>query len=877
MQDGSGIDIPRAAREHVPRSAPCSFSTPIRPFMKVLDYVRNLLKRRLDHDECLVVYDPAERYRPAVEAMEEVPTCTVIYAEEGTIDGRDRAMKVWREMGAESPGAQQLLIYLPIDKPIDAEAKVHDPYAPFFVGGGLFPSGDAESYLEICVQAKPNHQEQVRSLFEEAAEPDLATVEAVGGGASWPRLRTVLDVESDREIVRSLLSPTKAQERRLHKEATWPSEYAAFTKQVLGLDPEAAEERVDAMRQELARFVLFSEFVFDLPEGEVLPQSLADVPRAKGTMEKLIRAVCEDLRTSKRHEETYKELARTVVDDLDLESQTEDIEDYGVLDTFPFEERAFLDAFVTAIRNDRREEARAIISDRNSSIWAYSEDRGSDWVLAERLLTLLETIDEKAAALESTGNSLSDLVEYYVSGGYEVDTAHRTLEQAVQEKYWQTGLLEGAVSDVRKQYRAFADQVQRTFMDRVEDEGWPPKNLLRQTHVFDGSIAPSLAEHGRRVAYVMVDAFRYELASAFGDRLSNEVEVTINAVASMMPTTTRVGMASLLPGAEDGLHLGIKDRKLIPRIDGKDIKGPDDRLAHLQKTYGDRCAMADLDDVLKGEVSVEETTQLLLVKTREIDTAGESMSDGIERLIDTAQEKYLQAVSALGDIGFEEVHFVTDHGFLLLSKQQKGDRVEKPSGDWLVQKERSLLGTGSKSKHTCLFRTDDLGVAGDFDHISVPRSLGAYRMGSKYMHSGLSLQESVLSVLSVETGARKKEDGKSVDLHLTYRGKRDGWVTTRRPMIEIEAGKTNIFGDDQLEFRLEARSDGKVVGHAASSNNVDPSTSLVQIDLGGSQQPSVKVPLSMKEDFRGAFEVVAVNPITQIRFDSITLKTDYVE
>jgi hypothetical protein len=845
--------------------------------MKVLDYVQDLFETRLDREESLVVYDAAERYRPAVEAMEGGPTCTVIYGEEGTIEGRERAMEVWREMGSGSPGARQLLIYLPIEKPVDDEAKMRDPYAPFFVGGGIFPSGDAESYREICVQAKSNHQEQVRSLFEETDEPDLATVEAVGGGASWPRLRTVLDVESDREIVRSLLSPTDKQQQRLRDDATWHSEYASFANQVLGFDPEAAEEGFDAMRRELARFVLYSEFVFDLPEKETLPSSLADVPRANGAAEKLVRAVCEDLRTSKRHEETYKELARTVVDDLDLENQTEDIDDYGDLDTFPFEERAFLEAFVGAIRDDRREEARAIIDERQSSIWAYSEDRGSDWVLAERLLDLLETIDEQGAALDTADGSLSDLVQYYVTGGYQVDTAHRTLEQAVQEKYWQTGVLEKAVTDVRKKYRAFADQVQRTFIDRVNEEGWPPADLLRQTRVFERSVAPSLAEHGRRVAYVMVDAFRYELASAFADRLSNEVEATIEAVASMMPTTTRVGMASLLPGAEDGLHLGIKDRKIVPRIDDDEIIGPDDRLAHLQKTYGDRCAMADLDDVLKGEASVEETTQLLLVKTREIDTAGESMSDGIEMLIDTAQEKYLQAVSALGDLGFEEVHFVTDHGFLLLSKQQKGDSVEKPPGDWLVQKERSLMGKGSKSKHASVFRASDLGVSGDFDHIAVPRSLGAFRMGSKYMHSGLSLQESVLPVLSVKTAARTKEDGKSVTLRLAYRGKREGWVTTRRPMIEIDASKTDMFGDEQLEFRLEARADGKVVGHAASSNNVDPSTSLVQIDLGDSLQESVKVPLSMKEDFRGEFEVVAVNPITQIRFDSITLKTDYVE
>jgi hypothetical protein len=688
----------------------------------------------------------------------------------------------------------------------------------------------------------------------------------------------VLDVESDREIVRSLLCPSDKQGKKLENDQTWWSEYETFASRVLGFEPTAGSGSLDEMQDELARYVLFSEFVFDLPDEEPLPEALADVPRADSSKKKLIYAVCKSLRTSRRHEERYKELARTVVDDLSLEQQTEDIDDFGELDTFPFEERAFLETFVEALQEGNRVEARSILQNRQSSIWAYSEDRGSDWVLAERLLDLLEVLDTQEDVLDNVGESLTDLVDYYISDGRQVDTLHRTLEQIVQEKYWQTGILDELVQDVRRKYRAFADQLQRMFIDRVDAEGWPPTKIRRQTQVFDQTIAPSLTEHGRRVAFVMVDAFRYELAAAFADRLTNEVEAKIEAAAATVPTTTRVGMSALLPGAEGNHHLGVKDGKIVPQLDGEEIIGPDDRLSHLQKTYGDRCAMADLDALLRGdEEAIDDTVQLLLIKTREIDTAGESMNDGIERLIDTAQEKYLRAVSALGDLGFDEIHFVTDHGFLLLSEQEPGDGVEKPAGNWTVKKERCLLGTGSESATTLVSRTEEMGIEGDFDHVAVPRMLGAFRKGSKYMHSGMSLQECVLPVLSVKTATDERAGEQTIDVRIAYRGKREGWVTTRRPMIEIDASKTDMFGAEQLEFRLEARADGKVVGHAASSNNVDPSTSLVQVDLGDSLQQSVKVPLSMREDFRGEFEVVAVNPITQIRFDSITLKTDYVE
>ena len=99
----------------------------------------------------------------------------------------------------------------------------------------------------------------------------------------------------------------------------------------------------------------------------------------------------------------------------------------------------------------------------------------------------------------------------------------------------------------------------------------------------------------------------------------------------------------------------------------------------------------------------------------------------------------------------------------------------------------------------------------------------------------------------------------------------------RRPMIEIKAEKADMFGEKTLEFRLEAHADSAIVGRATSSNHVDPSTGLVQVDLGEALQSSIKVPLRMREDFHGTFEVIAVNPISQVRFDSITLRTDYVE
>lgn len=843
--------------------------------MEVLEHVRNILERRLDQEECLVVYDPAGRYRPAAEAL-DADHRTVIYGDEGTIEGRENAMEAWLEIGKSSPGEKQLLIYLPTEKPsLGDDADLDDPYIPFIAGGGLFPSSDAENYMALCIAAKENHEEQIRSLFEEKDEPSLDAIEAIDQGASYPQLQTVLSVESNREILRSLLSPTENQKQNLEENDVWKTDCQTFAKQVLGYGlnkPDTWEE----VQSELARYTLFSEFVFDLPQDEALPASLEDVPRADASCRRLVRNVCDDLRESRRHEEVYRRLAREVADDLSLGHQTREIDDFGELDTFAFEERAFLQRFVEAMQEGDREEARSIIEGRHRSIWADSE--GSDWILAERLLDLSEAIDEAAEALEDTGSKTSDLVDFYTDVSRHVDTLHRSMEQTIQEAHWETGILDPLVQEARKKYRAFADDLQTAFTQSVESEGWPPTGMLRQTQVFDATAGEDFAERGLRVAYVMVDSFRYELAAQFAQRFSDDQETSIQPAAGHMPSTTRVGMAALLPEADGKLRLETKRQKIVPTLGQGDVVRPEDRIDYLQQKHGDRCAMVGLNDLMtQGSDCLDDTVQLLVVKTREIDTAGEAMGDGVQRVIGEAQETYFRAVNVLSTLDFDRIHFVTDHGFLLLSEQEPGDSVSKPVGDWTVQKERCLMGAGGSNEDTLTFPTGELGTQASFDQIAVPKTLGAFRMGSTYMHSGLSLQESIVPVLTINLKDEGEQSEAEITVQLSYRGGRSGYVTTRRPMIEVEAQKENMFGPDGIEFRLEARSENEMVGGAASSSHVDPSTRLVSIDFNDSLSAVAKVPLDMTEDFRGEFEVVAIDPITQVRHDAIPLQTDYLE
>ena len=179
--------------------------------MKLRDFIRDQFKRRLEATGCLVIYDGDGRYGEcAADLAGDV--CAFIDAGESIITAREQALTEWLKMArpGKSKQQRQLVIYVPAPKPESDEDKCRDPFQIFALGGVAFPEGDGGNYQALCRRAKPDFAAQIEALFQ-AGVPDFDTVDNVGAGKGWPRLRTLLSVESAAEILVSLLSPTEKQ------------------------------------------------------------------------------------------------------------------------------------------------------------------------------------------------------------------------------------------------------------------------------------------------------------------------------------------------------------------------------------------------------------------------------------------------------------------------------------------------------------------------------------------------------------------------------------------------------------------------------------------------------------------------------------------
>ena len=249
--------------------------------MQISDYILQEFLNRLAAKSVLIVYDSERRYEGIFDQLEGAE-CRAIKAVDSTIQSRLDAEAALRELAKATPSFKNLAIYVPRPSPDldDPEARQHEPFAYFSSIGQQFPMGDGDSYKSLCRKAKPAHVVEIDKLFDQGSEPDFPTVDAVdaGGGLSWPRLRSTLKAESAQDIIIKFLAADEELRKELDASEAWVPEINDFLLRTFNLKLVTRGKKWRSVTDEIWRFMLFSEFAFDLPIE--LPQSLQQVPVA---------------------------------------------------------------------------------------------------------------------------------------------------------------------------------------------------------------------------------------------------------------------------------------------------------------------------------------------------------------------------------------------------------------------------------------------------------------------------------------------------------------------------------------------------------------------------------------------------------------------
>jgi hypothetical protein len=821
----------------------------------IRSYITEHFKKKLKDHPTLVMYDPDERYKELLSELVDEHT-KVFDLRENMLSVREAAIAYYTETLAQDTKAR-MLVYVPFKEPLSRQEKLMDPFYIFSFGGSVFPNDAADKYESLCKACFPDKEQKINELFAQEI-PDFDTVDALGGGNTWAKLQTLTGGKSEKEILLVLMAPSAKHKESLVKDKTWYKEYKDIAN-LIGLKTKA--KTYDAVIEELWRFMLFSEFVFDLPID--LPPSLDNIPIAKSSAKDLVLEVCKSIRNNKDCEELYVGKADEVAAQLGLAEIFRNEHELGEIITFAFEDNTYFYHFTELLKNGKMEEAKEVISRIKENIWLHhDEERRRYWKMAELGLELLHL----TAGKFKTVGSLKAAIEQYTESNHKVDQLQRRFEKQAIEVVEENSALIDLKQLIRKQYSHYVEKYQKQYQELVRKEHWPVEGMLHNTQVFTKHIQPLLKTRFK-VAYILVDALRFELAKELAENIEKYFSVQVTQSCAYLPTVTKFGMAALLPDADKKLSLQAYKGSLEAFIGDKPLLSLTQRREFLKEQLGTLCEISTLNNVVSSSMP---DVDLLVVTTNEIDNAGENMDSNALLAMQQAIQNLIKALNILKQKGYEKIVIATDHGFVLHPTFQAGDSVSKPTGDWLMVKSRSLAGTGATTDYGIGFSPEEIGVKSDVKSFVFLKNYAVFERNTTYFHEGISLQENIVPVMVLTAQKSKKE--KIVQVNITYKGKTSGFITTRRPFLEITSFIVGELGFEPISIRMEAIANNENVGKPGLDEHVNEVSNLLEII----PNQAYKIPLEMNPEFEGSFEVRLSDPLTNKTLASITLETDYI-
>lgn len=839
--------------------------------MKFSSFLNKKLIDQLNDRRVVVWYDAEGDFKTFAHSF-SAPNCELLLSETSVLKARRRADEVYRLMNEsdnQSESKRCLLIYVSARRGTTEDEKMQDPFEVYALAGAAFGDTEDQKFDSLARQAMPEKADEITRLFCEG-KPDIALLDSLQNVQNHPLVKQIFNTTSEADVVALALCDV-AKATAVDETPGCVEELLRLISSAVGFKPTADHRDWKTIRAKAAEYLLFSEFLFDLPGGA--PDAVSAVPRAALPAKNVVYDACERMRSDFGLRESYIEFAQAVESRLRLpEIMPEDFNP-GERDTFPFEERRLLSVAVEHILADDLNAAASVIEKRKQSIWRQDPSRTPAWTALERAVVLMEAVGKVADSLGKK-QDLGSIVSSYTEGGLsDMDRGQRLFETAITA-CTEDEVLSPVIDLCRKRYREVALALQDNFLLAVQKEGWPPESVPRQTRVFN-EYAGAILDRRERIVFFLVDSLRYEMGRDLGNALAGIGEVDIRHAAGVIPTVTACGMAALMPNADGMLQLVEKDGGLIPAIGSRLLKTSSDRMKLLAETYGDRFCETTLDDLLssfKKNSKSFKNRDLLVVRTQDPDAIGENLGQWrARRYLSDVIGDIATVVKSLVSAGFTRVLISADHGHMMLHEIPAGDVVKSPPGGWLENKRRCLLGSGlSGGPGTVTLKAAHLGIQGDAQEVCLPIGFRVFSDGEGYFHGGLSLQEAVVPVIMLSAASEKQTVAGKPEVDIRYRSDR---FTSRVIGLKLYL-QSDLFGS-AARVRVEAyEGKTKLVGDAADCEARDEKTREVTL------QPNKEtpVPILIDPDFAGSeLEIRVSDPRTRVVWARKKLKNAMLE
>jgi len=585
---------------------------------------------------------------------------------------------------------------------------------------------------------------------------DLARAAAGNSGEGPPSiLKSIFhDASGNDALLAAWLVSAGRDAEIVNKDAT--GELTKLVKARLGLDL-APDSPLAKLRAVTLRYVLAGEFRLDLSCDAPPTLDRVAQPRTKAD-EVAIRELARRLRGSFPQE--YAALANRVEKDLNLRATELSPSALGAIDTFRFEERALLRHAGRLIANGKFSEALTVVSERQHSFWLDRDyGRKAQWEAVRRMAELGTVAVQVQAAVDSASCDAGAWVDAYTrnDGWYRLDQAQRRLEA------WVVSLdeepEEQPLGVVRRAYEQVCQTMANGFTKALATAAWTVPEVSHQTRIFNDVVC----QQPQPMAYILVDALRFEMGLDLAQRLPTTSEVAVRAVVGALPTITPIGMAALMPGASASFSVVEQDGKLGARIDDSFLPDATSRKKFAAARVPQLVDLT-LDELLGLQLSKLRKkiggAQVVVVRSQEIDHAGEAgFAFHARQVMDAVIDNLVRALRKLATAGIERAVVTADHGHLFFAADRdESMRTDPPGGKTVELHRRCWIGRGGSTPPGCVrVAASALGYASDLDFV-FPTGSGVFRVAGDlaFHHGGPSLQELIVPVLTVRTTVSKR-------------------------------------------------------------------------------------------------------------------------
>lgn len=792
----------------------------------------------------LTIYDKDGIYYDLLPLAKE-KGIKVIDTTKGLLNARLSASRFWcNELSLNKDS--RMIIYRKRLMPTNKRDWVEEPFLSFFKSGQVFPYGPQDGYENICRAFLPAKQKELNQLFEQGST-SFNIINALLDGAAYPELEQLTTGKSFAEITVGLLTQTQCSDMK------WLKEWKVFASaQYPGLDANGVT--LKDVQLKLWSYLLFSEFVFDLPE--ILPDNLTSVAMAPEQMKEKVYLICDKLRNQINLRETYVRMANKVAEQLKLQEVFAKSKHLGDRVTFSFENNVEYDRFISYLKEGKQEDATVLCKKNLSDVWCQEELKvATFWKLAEHTLTLTACIQ---LGIKSDG-TLKELVDWYAESGCLADYAFRKYHTDLLGAIITPKQVKELTEIVNIRYQEFTERAVKIYQQSITQlKDFP---VLKNQGCLQ-KVYPAL-EEGKRTVFVMVDAFRFEMGKKFSEQIerSYRKQVEFSPRISYLPSVTRFCMANHL----GNIVLAEKLGKLQPLIGVDAIITPEDRVEYLRKKTAVEIQDVRLEDWNASAIS--DNTRLLIVRSVGIDTAGEN--DKLNGLAAMEREviRLARLIEDCKRLKFDLAVLVADHGFMLQPAFRVSDQIQKPAGnDIVLEESRMLAGNLNDTPDTLSFTPAQFGANISAMKLVYAKDFTVFRRGEMYFHEGMSLQENVVPVITVKLQEEKQRQQYRVSL--TYKDKNEGTVYMHRPIIDVNVAFSDLFAND-VNIRITVVGDnGCPIGRPEGKFYNDV-TELIDIPANANK---IRQPISIDDNYNGhTITVTAFDAETNVRLSVLRL------